>query len=148
MLFQYLGSVQIFESLTKKKPEERDNWTRHCMYHICHQLGICEENSRPDERLRDKLGEVKIEDKDVELNVALHAFIILDKEGIRILERHPIHVISYASSGTEECTKGVFCFVSHIRELGRRCLVFMEPDKNVDFIMETILQIFRLNNKG
>uniref|UniRef100_A8P595 Uncharacterized protein n=1 Tax=Brugia malayi TaxID=6279 RepID=A8P595_BRUMA len=24
----------------------------------------------------------------------------------------------------------------------------MEPDKNVDFIMETILQVFRLNNKG
>lgn len=50
-----------------------------------------------------KLGEVKVEDKDVELNVALHAFIILDKEGIRILERHPTHVISYASSGTEVC---------------------------------------------
>ncbi|KAM3720594.1 SHC-transforming protein [Dirofilaria immitis] len=145
---KYLGSVQVFESLTKKKPDERDSCTRHCMYRICHELGICEENSTPDERLRDKLGEVKIENKDVELNVALHAFIILDKEGIRILERHPIHVISYASSGTEECTKGIFCFVSHIRELGRRCLVFMEPDKNVDFIMETILQIFRLNNKG
>ncbi|CAG9536667.1 unnamed protein product [Cercopithifilaria johnstoni] len=145
---KYLGSVQVYESLTKKKPEERDNWTRHCMYRICHQLGICKEDSRSDERLLDKLGEVKIEDKDVELNVALHAFIILDKDGIHILERHPIHVISYASSGTEECTKGVFCFVSHVRELGRRCLVFMEPDKNVDFIMETILQIFRLNNKG
>uniref|UniRef100_A0A915PXA0 SH2 domain-containing protein n=1 Tax=Setaria digitata TaxID=48799 RepID=A0A915PXA0_9BILA len=148
MLFQYLGSVQIVESLTKKKPEERDNWTRHCMYRICHQLGICKESSKPEERLLDKLGEVKIEHKDVELNVALHAFIILDKDGVRILERHPIHVISYASSGTEESIKGVFCFVSHVRELGRRCLVFMEPDKNVDFIMETILQIFRLNNKG
>ncbi|VIO97192.1 SH2 domain containing protein [Brugia malayi] len=145
---KYLGSVQVFESLTKKKPEVRDNWTRHCMYLICHQLGICNENLRPDEQLLDKLGEVKVEDKNVELNVALHAFIILDKDGIRILERHPIHVISYASSGTEESTKGVFCFVSHVRELGRRCLVFMEPDKNVDFIMETILQVFRLNNKG
>ncbi|VDK85091.1 unnamed protein product [Litomosoides sigmodontis] len=145
---KYLGSVQVFESLTKKKPEERDNWTRHCMYRICHQLGICEEDSRSDERLLDKLGKVQIENKDVELNIALHAFIILGKDGIRILERHPIHVISYASSGTEECTKGVFCFVSHVPERGRRCLVFREPDKNVDFIMETILQIFRLNNKG
>ncbi|VDK86152.1 unnamed protein product [Onchocerca ochengi] len=26
---KYLGSVQIFESLTKKKPEERDSWTRY-----------------------------------------------------------------------------------------------------------------------
>ncbi|VDO52503.1 unnamed protein product [Brugia timori] len=27
---KYLGSVQVFESLTKKKPEVRDNWTRYC----------------------------------------------------------------------------------------------------------------------
>ncbi|VDN24058.1 unnamed protein product [Gongylonema pulchrum] len=26
-------------------------------------------------------------------------------------------------------------------------MVFLEPDKNVDFIMETIRQVFRLNNK-
>ncbi|MCP9260485.1 SHC-transforming protein 3 [Dirofilaria immitis] len=157
---KYLGSVQVFESLTKKKPDERDSCTRHCMYRICHELGICEENSTPDERLRDKLGEVKIENKDVELNVALHAFIILDKEGIRILERHPIHVISYASSGTENIQlllrhssftgmyqRNILLCITHSRTW-KAMFGFMEPDKNVDFIMETILQIFRLNNKG
>ncbi|VDM94887.1 unnamed protein product [Thelazia callipaeda] len=120
---------------------------RRCMYAICNQLGICNENLFVSERVCEKLGQTKIENKHVELNVALHAFIILDEDGLRILERHPIHVISYASSGAEENIKGIFCFVSHLQEFGRRCLVFMEPDKNVDFIMETILHIFRLNNK-
>ncbi|VDN31667.1 unnamed protein product [Gongylonema pulchrum] len=41
----------------------------------------------------------------------------------------------------QEEIRGVFCFVSNVnKERGRRCLVFLEPDKNVDFIMETIRQ--------
>lgn len=56
-----------------------------------------------------------MENKNIELNVALHAFVILDGDGVRILERHPIDVISFASSGTEvrllRSTRYI-CFIS------------------------------------
>lgn len=37
----------------------------------------------------------------MELNVALHAFVMVDSDGIRILEKHPIELISFASPGQE-----------------------------------------------
>lgn len=48
-----------------------------------------------------KLGPPTVENKFVDLNVALKAFTIIDGDGVRILEHHPIDVISFASPGRE-----------------------------------------------
>ncbi|VDN43546.1 unnamed protein product, partial [Gongylonema pulchrum] len=53
------------------------------MYLVCSHLNLCAPNPRPDERLLAKLGTIKLENKDVELNIALHAFVVLDADGVR-----------------------------------------------------------------
>ncbi|VDN52925.1 unnamed protein product [Dracunculus medinensis] len=101
------------------------------------------------DKLRNHEEQYDVVNKIVELNVALYAFVIIDDDGLRIIEHHPIDVISFASPGREDCLKGILCFVSNInKEAGRRCLVFQEPDGSVDFIMETMGKIFRLKNEG
>ncbi|KHN88997.1 SHC-transforming protein 1 [Toxocara canis] len=146
----YLGFVPIRESLKMLTDSaERENLTRHCMYLVCNELGLCDPNPRVDERLLAKLDAPSVENRMVDLNVALKAFTIIDGDGVRILEHHPIDVISFASPGREEPLKGVLCFVSNVStEMGRRCLVFMEEDKNIEFIMDTMSKIFHLKNEG
>ncbi|VDM38995.1 unnamed protein product [Toxocara canis] len=148
----YLGFVPIRESLKMLTDSaERENLTRHCMYLVCNELGLCDPNPRVDERLLafQKLDAPSVENRMVDLNVALKAFTIIDGDGVRILEHHPIDVISFASPGREEPLKGVLCFVSNVStEMGRRCLVFMEEDKNIEFIMDTMSKIFHLKNEG
>lgn len=48
-----------------------------------------------------KIGSITVVNKIVELNVALYAFVIIDDDGLRIIEHHPIDVISFASPGRE-----------------------------------------------
>ncbi|MFH4981418.1 hypothetical protein AB6A40_008127 [Gnathostoma spinigerum] len=147
---KYLGHIPILVSLkTLADSAERENLTRHCMFAVCHELGLSEANPQPDNKLLQVLGSVTTEDKYVDLNVSVHAFVIIDSDGIRILERHPIDVISFASPGRENGLEGVVCFVSNVNEkMGRRCHVFLEPDKNIDFIMDTMGKVFRLKNHG
>uniref|UniRef100_A0A0M3HTJ9 SH2 domain-containing protein n=1 Tax=Ascaris lumbricoides TaxID=6252 RepID=A0A0M3HTJ9_ASCLU len=152
---KYLGFVPILESLKKLTDSaERENLTRHCMYLVCNQLGLSGPNPEVSERLLaqfefQKLGPPTVENKFVDLNVALKAFTIIDGDGVRILEHHPIDVISFASPGREEALRGVLCFVSNVStEMGRRCVVFMEEDKNIEFIMDTMSKIFHLKNQG